>query len=62
MDFVRAEQRDIEETGEYDLEGLFIRLDHAIDQIKAKLTKLSVNSCKWDGKARDLPSIGLVQK
>jgi circadian clock protein KaiC len=36
MDFVHAEQSEIEETGEYDLEGLFIRLGHAIDQIKAK--------------------------
>lgn len=36
MDFVRAEQSEIEETGEYDLEGLFVRLGHAIDRIKAK--------------------------
>jgi circadian clock protein KaiC len=36
VDFVRAEQSQIEETGEYDLEGLFIRLGHAIDRIKAK--------------------------
>src|SRR5204862_6772810 len=27
---------EIEETGEYDLDGLFIRLGHAIDSIKAK--------------------------
>jgi circadian clock protein KaiC len=36
MDFVRAEQGEIEKTGEYDLEGLFIRLGHGIDRIKAK--------------------------
>lgn len=36
IDFVRAERSEIEETGDYDLEGLFIRLGHAIDQIKAK--------------------------
>jgi len=36
MDFVRAEQSEIEETGDYDLEGLFIRLGHSIDRIKAK--------------------------
>jgi len=36
MDFVRAEQSEIEETGEYDLEGLFVRLGHSIDRIKAK--------------------------
>lgn len=36
MDFVRVERSEIEETGEYDLEGLFVRLNHAIDSIKAK--------------------------
>ena len=36
MDFVRVERSEIEETGEYDLEGLFIRLNHAIDSVKAK--------------------------
>ena len=36
VDFVRVERSEIEETGEYDLEGLFIRLGHAIDQVKAK--------------------------
>src|ERR1044071_9616245 len=33
LDFVRTEQSEIEETGEYDLEGLFLRLGHAIDHI-----------------------------
>jgi len=36
LDFVHIERSEIEETGEYDLEGLFIRLDHAIDSIGAK--------------------------
>lgn len=36
IDVVRAERSEIEETGEYDLEGLFVRLDHAIGRIKAK--------------------------
>ena len=36
IEFVRAEHSEIHETGEYDLEGLFIRLGHAIDRIKAK--------------------------
>lgn len=36
MDFVRAEQSEIEETGDFDLEGLFVRLGYAIDRIKAK--------------------------
>jgi len=36
VDHVRIERSEIEETGEYDLEGLFIRLNHAIDAIGAK--------------------------
>jgi circadian clock protein KaiC len=35
-DHVKIERSEIEETGEYDLEGLFIRLGHAIDTIGAK--------------------------
>ena len=36
VDHVRVERNEIEETGEYNLEGLFIRLGHAVDAIKAK--------------------------
>jgi len=36
LDHVRIERSAIEETGEYDLEGLFIRLDHAVKSIGAK--------------------------
>ncbi|HJX34630.1 MAG TPA: ATPase domain-containing protein, partial [Desulfatiglandales bacterium] len=36
LDFVRIERSEIEATGEYDLEGLFIRLGFAIDAIGAK--------------------------
>jgi circadian clock protein KaiC len=36
IDHVRVERSEIEETGEYDLEGLFIRLEHAINSIGAK--------------------------
>src|SRR6266853_6259960 len=36
VDHVRIERNEIEETGEYNLEGLFIRLGHAVDAIKAK--------------------------
>jgi hypothetical protein len=31
IDYVRVERSEIEETGEYDLEGLFVRLGYAID-------------------------------
>ncbi|HVP79339.1 MAG TPA: circadian clock protein KaiC [Thermodesulfobacteriota bacterium] len=36
VDYVHIERSEIEETGEYDLEGLFIRLNNAIDSIGAK--------------------------
>src|SRR5437868_11482218 len=36
IDYVQIERYEFEETGEYDLEGLFLRLGDAIDSIKAK--------------------------
>jgi circadian clock protein KaiC len=36
LSYIKVERSEIEETGEYDLEGLFIRLGHAIDSIGAK--------------------------
>jgi circadian clock protein KaiC len=36
IDYVRVERSEIEETGEYDLEGLFVRLDHAIRTVGAR--------------------------
>jgi len=36
VDYVYIERSEIEETGEYDLEGLFVRLGYAIDSVKAK--------------------------
>jgi circadian clock protein KaiC len=40
IDYVRIERSEIEETGEYDLDGLFIRLGYAIDSIGAKRVML----------------------
>jgi circadian clock protein KaiC len=36
IDYVHIERSEIEETGEYDLEGLFVRLASAIDEVGAK--------------------------
>src|SRR5580765_5367560 len=33
LEYVRIEPAEIQETGEYDLGGLFIRLQHAVDRI-----------------------------
>ncbi|MGH7832091.1 MAG: circadian clock protein KaiC, partial [Candidatus Binatia bacterium] len=40
VDYVYLERSDIEETGEYDLEGLFVRLGHAINSIRARRVAL----------------------
>lgn len=40
VDFVRIERSEIDETGDYDLEGLFIRIGAAIDAIGAKRVAL----------------------
>ena len=36
VDYIHLDRSEIEEAGEYDLEGLFLRLGHAIDSIGAK--------------------------
>jgi len=36
VDYIRIERGEIEETGEYDLEGLFVRLNYAIQSTGAK--------------------------
>ena len=49
MDFVRVERAEIEETGEYDLEGLFVRLNHAIESIGAKRVVLDTIESLFSG-------------
>ncbi|HEY9877653.1 MAG TPA: circadian clock protein KaiC [Leptolyngbyaceae cyanobacterium] len=36
MDYIHIERTQLEETGAYDLEALFVRIGHAIDRINAK--------------------------
>src|SRR5688572_1011002 len=49
VDYVRVERSEIEETGDYDLEGLFIRLGHAIDTIGAKRVVLDTIETLFSG-------------
>jgi circadian clock protein KaiC len=49
LDFVRIERSEIEETGEYNIEGLFIRLGHAIDSIGAKRVVLDSIDALFSG-------------
>src|ERR1700759_2327808 len=49
LDYVRVERAEIQETGEYDLEGLFIRLGYAIDSIGAKRVVLDTIEALFAG-------------
>jgi circadian clock protein KaiC len=51
MSYVRVERSEIEETGEYDLEGLFVRLGHAIDSIGARRVVLDTVESLFSGLA-----------
>ena len=49
LDYVRVEPNEIQETGNYDLDGLFIRLEHAIDAIGAKRVVLDTIEALFSG-------------
>ena len=49
IDYIQVERSEIEETGEYDLEGLFIRLNYAIDAIGAKRIVLDTIETLFSG-------------
>ncbi|KAA2243601.1 KaiC family protein [Chitinophaga agrisoli] len=49
IDHVHVDRDEIQETGEYDLEGLFIRLGHAIDTIGAKRVVLDTVESLFSG-------------
>ena len=49
VDYVHVERSEIEETGEYDLEGLFVRLDHAVQSIGAKRVVLDTIESLFGG-------------
>ncbi len=49
IDFVRIERSEVEQYGDFDLEGLFIRLGHAIDRIGAKRVLLDTIESLFSG-------------
>lgn len=53
IDFVRIDRSEIEETGEYDLSGLFIRLNHAIESVGAKRVILDTIENLFGGLANE---------
>jgi len=49
VDYVHVDRSEIEETGQYDLEGLFVRLEHAINQVRAKRVMLDTIETLFGG-------------
>jgi circadian clock protein KaiC len=49
LDYVRVERAEIEEAGEYDLEGLFVRLGYAVEAIGAKRVVLDTIESLFSG-------------
>ena len=49
VDYVHIDRSEIEETGEYDLEGLFVRLDHAVKTVGAKRVLLDTIESLFGG-------------
>jgi circadian clock protein KaiC len=49
LDYVHIEQSEILETGEFDLEGLFVRLGYAIDSVGAKRVVLDTIESLFSG-------------
>ncbi len=57
LDYVYIERSEIMETGEYDLEGLFIRLGYAIDSVGAKRVVLDTIEALFSG----FPNEGILR-
>jgi circadian clock protein KaiC len=57
VDYVRVERSEIELTGEYDLEGLFIRLGSMIDEVGAKRVAIDSLEALFAG----LPNEGILR-
>ncbi len=51
IDHVRVERSEIEQSGDYDLEGLFVRLGHAIDSVGARRVVLDTIEALFSGLA-----------
>lgn len=53
LDYIYIEPSEIQETGDYDLEGLFIRLQHAVDSVGAKRVCLDTLEALFSGFSND---------
>ena len=53
IDYIKVDRAEIEEAGEYDLEGLFVRLGHAIDSIGARRVVIDSLEALFSGFANE---------
>jgi len=53
VDYIKVDRAEIEEAGEYDLEGLFVRLAHAIDSVGAKRVAIDSLEALFSGFANE---------
>ena len=53
LDYVHIERSEIEETGDYDLEALFIRMNHAIERVGARRVVLDTIEALFGGLANE---------
>ncbi len=49
IDFIKVDPSEIEEAGEYNLDGLFVRLEHAIESVGAKRVVLDTLEALFSG-------------
>ncbi|MFO7576702.1 MAG: circadian clock protein KaiC [Pelovirga sp.] len=54
FDYIHIDRSEIEETGEYDLQGLFIRLGYAIDSVGAKRVAIDTIEALFSGFANEV--------
>ena len=57
IDYVRISRNEIEESGEYDLDGLFVRLAYAIDSVKAQRVVLDTLEALF----AEMPNPGILR-
>jgi circadian clock protein KaiC len=62
LDYVHVERSEIEETGAYDLGGLFIRLEHAIDTVGAKRVVIDTVEALFAGLADEASLRGELRR
>jgi len=62
IDHIYIEPSEIKEMGEYDLEGLFVRLGHGIESLNAKRVALDALEALFGGFTNELIMKAVIKK